>query len=172
MKSQLLFDRTKNWIVFVCIHMEVPLFILEDLYWTNQIISSKLASIRCRANSNFNHFLKFTPERSQSNAWLQKDQHKILNKLSRRLEHIIGLQVSNVEDIILASEAYQVKVALSWKVFFFHFGPIHRVSAYSQAQNKRVGSISGPNVQLLYIYELNIATANRAHSFIKYLKVS
>ena len=119
MKSQLLFDRTKNWIVFVCIHMEVPLFILEDLYWTNQIISSKLASIRCRANSNFNHFLKFTPERTQSNAWLWEHHHKILNKLSRRLEHIIGLQVSNVEDIILASEAYQVKVALSWKVFFF-----------------------------------------------------
>ena len=94
-------------------------FLLEDLYWTNPIISSKLAPIRCRANSNFNHFLKFTPERTQSNAWLWEHQHKILNKLSRRLEHIIGLQVSNVEDIILASEAYQVKVALSWKVFFF-----------------------------------------------------
>ena len=98
--------------------LTVPLIILENLYWTNLIISSKLAGIRCRANSNFNHFLKFTPERTQSNAWLWEHQHKILNKLSRRLEHIIGLQVSNVEDIILASEAYQVKVALSWKVFF------------------------------------------------------
>ena len=91
----------------------------DDWVGPIKIFQQKLAWIRCRANSNFNHFLKFTPERTQSNAWLWEHQHKILNKLSRRLEHIIGLQVSNVEDIILASEAYQVKVALSWKVFFF-----------------------------------------------------
>ena len=109
----------KKWLKLLFALHQIQASLLEDLYWTNLIISSKLASIRCRANSNFNHFLKFTPERTQSNAWLWEHQHKILNKLSRRLEHIIGLQVSNVEDIILASEAYQVQVALSWKVFFF-----------------------------------------------------
>ena len=56
----------------------------------------------------FSITFKFTPERTQSNAWLWEHQHEKLRKLSRRLESIIGLKVENEEDIIVTSEAYQV----------------------------------------------------------------
>ena len=78
------------------------------IHGENLIDSLSLVSVHQKGKKHFQSLFKFTPERTQSNIWLWAHQHEKLRKLSKRMEHIIGLKVENQEEIMVTSEPYQV----------------------------------------------------------------
>ncbi len=57
---------------------------------------------------------KSSADRTSTTVWLHDSEYPELNWISKKLDRISGLQVSNIEGEPMASEGYQVKY--SWNV--------------------------------------------------------
>lgn len=84
---------------------------------------------RHKDNSNF------TPERTQSSGWLWEYAYPQLQKISRKLDRILRLDVSTTEQLISASEAFQIGVYSPGGLYLPHHDAFEPMDIHAWAPN-------------------------------------
>ena len=84
---------------------------------------------RNKDNSNF------TPERTQSSGWLWDFAYPQLQKISRKLDRILRLDVSTTEHLISASEAFQIGVYSPGGLYLPHHDAFEPIDVHAWAPN-------------------------------------
>ena len=72
---------------------------------------------------------KFTFQRIQSSAWLWDPDHDFLQILSKRLDHVLQLSVSNPFYTIHPSEPYQIGVYPPGGYYGYHYDVLEPLSS-------------------------------------------
>ena len=82
---------------------------------------------------------QFTAERTQSNGWLWEHEHPFLQKISKKLDHMLQLKIRNEEEYIVASEAFQVGVYSPGGLYMPHYDAF---SPLDVSENSRLNMLN------------------------------
>ena len=123
------------WLLLLPLKAEIlaekpfPLVIFHGLISNTEILKLKDLAQKDMGRSAVHSEKKFTFQRIQSSAWLWDPDHDFLQILSKRLDHVLQLSVSNPFYTIHPSEPYQIGVYPPGGYYGYHYDVLEPLSS-------------------------------------------